>query len=259
MMWTTQPRSEIGGLAAITRGSGPTVLFLHGVGLRAEAWNAQLDVPSRMIAPDMPGHGESAWHGDDMSLEGFVLAALAVLRSLEGAAIVVGHSMGAMLALELANRAPEAVSAVVALNAVFERSVAASKSVQERAAMLDGKTIPDQTGTLERWFGTKSSAERDACVRWLNEVSPAAYKSAYTAFATSRNPSRDALMRLRCPALFMTGAEEPNSTPAMSQAMAALAPQGKAITVEGAAHMLPMTHPAAVNAAIRAMINEVSA
>jgi pimeloyl-ACP methyl ester carboxylesterase len=45
----------------------------------------------------------------------------------------------------------------------------------------------------------------------------------------------------------MTGAQEPNSTPAMSRAMADLAPDGQAVIIEGAAHMLPMTHREEVN------------
>lgn len=258
MMWTTQQRSKIGGLAAITRGTGPNVLLLHGVGLRAEAWSAQFDLLGRIIAPDMPGHGESAWHGNDLLLEDFVLAALAVLEDLDGTTVVVGHSMGAMLAVELASRAAGMVSAVAALNAVFERSPAAREAVEQRSAELDGKTIPDQTPTLGRWFGSEVSEERDACARWLKDVNPAAYKSAYTAFATSSNPNRGSLARLQCPALFMTGAKEPNSTPAMSKAMAAVAPHGRAIVVEGAAHMMPMTHPREVNAALSALVEEVS-
>ncbi len=259
MTWTTQPRSSLCGLAAIARGTGPTLLLLHGVGLRAEAWGAQFDLPARIVAPDMPGHGESPWNDNNMSLEDYVLAALDVLKGLEAPVIVVGHSMGAMLALELANRAPGAVRAVVSLNAIFERSLPAQESVQRRAAELDGKSIPDQTPTLERWFGMEASAEREACANWLNDVKPAAYKSAYTAFATSQFPDRDSLSRLFCPALFITGSEEPNSTPAMSEKMASLAPKGRSIIVDGAAHMMPMTHPREVNAAIHSLINEVSA
>ncbi|MEL6689662.1 MAG: alpha/beta hydrolase, partial [Pseudomonadota bacterium] len=204
MMWTTQPRSERGGLAAITRGTGPSVLLLHGVGLRAEAWSAQFELPAKITAPDMSGHGESPWPGQALSFEDFVQAALAVLKDMEGPVIIVGHSMGAMLALELTNRAPGSVSAVVALNAIFERSPDAEEKVKSRAAELDGATIPDPTPTLERWFGAEMSAERDACERWLRGVDPAAYKSAYTAFATSRIPDQEGLARLQCPALFVT-------------------------------------------------------
>ena len=259
MTWITQPRSSVSGLATVTRGTGPILLLLHGVGLRAEAWGAQFDLPARIVAPDMPGHGESPWNHNKMALEDYVLVALDVLKGLEAPAIVVGHSMGAMLALELANRAPEWVKAVVALNTIFERSLPAQESVQGRAAELDGKSIPDQTPTLERWFGIDASAEREACATWLIDVNPAAYKYAYTAFATSQLPDRVGLSRLSCPALFMTGSEEPNSTPAMSETMASLAPKGRSIIVDGAAHMMPMTHPSEVNAAILSLITEVSA
>lgn len=258
MMWTTRPRSDLGGLAAMTHGEGPNVLLLHGVGLRAEAWCAQLELKARITAPDMPGHGESPWLGGDHSMETFVQAALAALHSIKGDVVVVGHSMGAMLAIELANRAASSVSAVVALNAVFERGPEAKEKVQARAAALDGNTVPDQTPTLERWFGREGSTARDACESWLYSVHPPAYKSAYTAFANSGVPNRHSLDRLQCPALFMTGSQEPNSTPAMSHAMADLAPDGRAIIVNGAAHMMPMTHPVEVNTALNTLIAEVS-
>ncbi|MEM9270089.1 MAG: alpha/beta fold hydrolase, partial [Pseudomonadota bacterium] len=63
MTWTTQPRSERHGLAAIVAGEGPLVLLLHGVGLRAEAWariQTHLAAGWEVVAPDMPGHGLSA-------------------------------------------------------------------------------------------------------------------------------------------------------------------------------------------------------
>ena len=63
MTWTTQRRSKFGTLAATTAGDGPLVVLIHGVGLRAEAWGAQIATLSqncRVIAVDMPGHGHSA-------------------------------------------------------------------------------------------------------------------------------------------------------------------------------------------------------
>ena len=71
MTWTTRPRSEFGALRAITAGDGPTVLLIHGVGLRAEAWNAQIDAMSerfRVVAVDMPGHGQSPLLAPDSGL-----------------------------------------------------------------------------------------------------------------------------------------------------------------------------------------------
>lgn len=258
MTWTTRLRSDIGGLAAIVMGEGPTVLLLHGVGLKAEAWRAQLEsLPARMIAPDMPGHGASPPSARGSEMDGFLAHASCVLHGIESPVIVVGHSMGAMLALELTVQQPERVRAVVALNAIFERSPEAASAVQSRAAELDGRTVPDPGPTLTRWFGAAQTPERKACETWLNAVDPKGYQAAYTAFAHSALPSRAALAQITCPAIFMTGSAEPNSTPQMSRAMADLTPQGRAIIVQDAAHMMPMTHADAVNAMLTQLIQEV--
>lgn len=260
MTWTTRPRSEIGGLAAIQTGAGPNVLLLHGVGLRAEAWGAQLDAlasVARLTAPDMPGHGESPIGSTRAELSGYTEATLRVLDRLGGSTVVVGHSMGAMIALDLAARAPRQVAGVVALNAIFERSAEATQAVATRAAALDGETPSDPTGTLRRWFGDTDPPECAACRTWLTATDPAAYKQAYTVFANSPIPRRDDLKTLTCPALFLTGELEPNSTPAMSRAMAELVPNGRAQIIKGAAHMMPMTHAAEVNAALSTFLNEV--
>ncbi|MEL7099843.1 MAG: alpha/beta fold hydrolase [Pseudomonadota bacterium] len=260
MTWTTRPRSELCGLAAITAGAGSDVLLLHGVGLRAEAWGAQIDALAtsyRVTALDLPGHGESPLGPKSGTITVYVQAAARVLKTLPRPALVVGHSMGAMLALELGARWPAQVAGVAALNAVFERTDAAARAVQDRAAELDGTTPADPTATLNRWFGAQASLARDACEGWLKTVAPAAYQDAYTAFAHSRTPDRALLARLNVPALFMTGSLEPNSTRDMSRAMAAIAPKGSAYIVEGAAHMMPMTHAAEVNAALRHLVQQV--
>jgi len=261
MTWTTQPRSKRGGLAAICAGQGPSVLLLHGVGLRAEAWGAQIAALSsvaNVTAPDLPGHGDSPVAVAE-AVEDYTQALLPLVRDLPGPVWVIGHSMGAMLALDLARHLPGKIAGLAALNAIFERSAKAQAQVEARAAALDGRTPADPTATLTRWFGAAQTPARAACGRWLTAMDPAAYKRAYTAFAQSRVPSPAALQNLTCPALFLTGAEEPNSTPAMSHAMAALAPQGTAHIVPGAAHMLPMTHPDAVNAALLPLIGKVAA
>jgi len=256
----TLPRYEIGGLSAIIAGDGNPVLLLHGVGLRAEAWQAQIDALCahyHVIAPDMPGHGQSPHPTGLRRLADYAQAYLPVLEQLGRPVMIVGHSMGAMIALELASREPEKVRAVAALNAIFERSPKAAQAVQERAAALDGVTASNPEATLNRWFADSLSKERDACETWLRAGNPAGYKLAYTAFAHAEGPSRRALETLACPALFATGALEPNSTPEMSRAMAGIAPHGRVQIVENAAHMMPMTHADEVNAALLNLAREV--
>lgn len=250
MTWANRPRLQFGQLAAIHEGAGRPVLLLHGVGLRAEAWNAQIDALKgqfSVTAPDMPGHGESSLFAHVPTLVDY---SDRIAVALAEPAFVVGHSMGAMIALDLASRYPQRVLGVVALNAIFRRSPVAAQAVQSRAASLDGESIADPSATLRRWFGDAPSRESQACRRWLSDVSPAGYKAAYTVFAKADGPSEDALAALHSPSLFATGSDEPNSTPAMSLAMAALAENSQSLVIANAAHMMPMTHATDVNAAL---------
>ncbi|RBW61706.1 alpha/beta fold hydrolase [Ruegeria sp. A3M17] len=248
MTWTTRPRSDIGGLAAIDEGEGPLVVLLHGVGLRAEAWGAQIDALSaaghRVLCPDMPGHGETPFQGA-IGLDGY---ANPIAARLTEPACLIGHSMGALIALNIAASGHDQVRGVAALNAIYRRTPEARAAVTTRAAALDAAAMNDPTVTLQRWFGDQVSKEGEACSRWLKDVDPGAYKAAYTVFAESDGPTDAQLRQIKCPALFMTGADEPNSTPGMSQGMAQQVTNGRVEIIPNAAHMMPMMHPADVNA-----------
>lgn len=247
MTWTTRPRSKIGSLSAITAGDGPLVVLIHGVGLRAEAWGAQIDALAksyRVVAVDMPGHGQSAPLGPSAGLADFTDS---IVGCIDEPAIVIGHSFGAMIALDFAIRYPDQVKAVAALNAIFRRDGDAKAAVIARANGLDGKTMANPASTLQRWFGAATSPESEACETWLSAADPAGYRCAYGVFASEDGPRDQDLSMLGCPALFLTGRDEPNSTPAMSRKMAALVAGGRAEILGDAAHMLPMTHAHQVN------------
>ncbi len=256
MIWTTRPRSDLGGgLSGIVAGSGAPVLLIHGVGLRAEAWAPQIDALSRhfrVIAADLPGHGESGLRAE-ATLEDY---SARLARVLSHPAVVIGHSMGAMIALDLARMVPDRVRGVAALNAVFHRSPEAKAAVLARAEELSGTVRPDPEPTLRRWFGEAETEARWVCRAWLEGADPSGYRAAYGVFARENGPSDMTLRALHCPALFLTGGQEPNSTPAMSEAMAALAPRGRAEIVSDAAHLMPMTHSAGVSGRLLQFVKE---
>ncbi|MCA9674456.1 MAG: alpha/beta hydrolase [Kofleriaceae bacterium] len=96
----------------------PTLVWLHGLGesgrcFEAVAGHPALDATTALI-PDLPGYGRSAWPASPLGLE-VVADLLAVwLRGRGGARpIVVGHSMGGVLAVLLAERHPDVVAQVV--------------------------------------------------------------------------------------------------------------------------------------------------
>lgn len=237
-------------------GTGPAMALIHGVGLRAEAWRYVLPTVCErfsVTAIDMPGHGESPLLPDRAAgLAAYVETIGRAFSALDGPVFVIGHSMGAMIALQLAEKFPTKVSAVAAINAVYNRSPDASEAVKARAAQLSDIQHADPRETVVRWFGkqpagpmAKMAAE---CDDWLSTVDPVGYRRAYTTFAKENGPSDTQLAALVCPALFVTGADEPNSTPSMSRSMAKRASNGRAVIIQGGRHMVPMTHADALAA-----------
>ena len=247
MIWTTQPRSEIDRLSAITCGQGPHILLIHGVGLRAEAWSEQIATLGHkycITAVDIPGHGSSAPISlAHPTLDDFVDH---ILPCINEPTIVIGHSMGAMIAIELAARQP-LVRGVVAMNAIYRRSETAQRDIQARVQQLRDTGCADPLPTLQRWFNDLSDPAATACHDWLSNVNFASYLAAYQVFAQHDGPTDARLQNLAIPAQFITGSQEPNSTPQMSVEMAKQCRLGRSTIIDGAAHMMPMTHAAAVH------------
>ena len=103
------------------RGAGPPVVIVHGMYANAanfpDALIERLATRHTVIVFDRPGHGGSGrLRGARAGLDENVVAARAVAKALNlPAAIVVGHSYGAVVALRWALDAPQEVLAVVAL------------------------------------------------------------------------------------------------------------------------------------------------
>lgn len=237
-------------------GADSAIVLIHGVGMDQRAWQPQLAALSqhhRVVTYDMLGHGESQLPPEGVQLADFAAQLLQLLDHLQIAqAHVVGHSMGALVALEFALQHPERCARLLALNAVFERSPEQRAAVLERARLLQSAGVAATVdSTIERWFGAPVPAHLQEIAALttdiLGDVNAQGYARAYRLFATSDEVHADRLPQLAMPALFMTGAGDPNSSPAMSQAMAALAPRGEAQIVPGARHMMNLTDAQPVN------------
>jgi pimeloyl-ACP methyl ester carboxylesterase len=220
--------------------------------MRADYWSnltPALEQHFSLLVIDMPGHGESpVLTAESKTIASYTDCIADVLAQQNEAVFVAGHSMGALISVDLATRYSKYVRATAVLNGVFQREAIASAAVQDRADKLDGQSISDPTATLERWFGENpqgvDAQAADHCRDWLLTLNPAGYRDAYRAFAYDDGPSVSDIRGISCPALFTTGELEPNSTPAMSQSMASIAPKGEYCEIKGAKHMMSMTHGA---------------
>jgi pimeloyl-ACP methyl ester carboxylesterase len=75
-----------------------------------------------IVAPDFRGHGRSAWVPGHYRLDDYAADTQALLRQLQYPAVLVGHSLGGMVALVVAARAPQLVRAVVVGDTPFSLS-----------------------------------------------------------------------------------------------------------------------------------------
>lgn len=251
------------GTSFLSAGNGRSLLMIHGVGMNAEAMSPQLAHFSRqwrVLAIDVPGHGATPCLGGNPPLADYVSHVSAFLRDMsDQPAVVLGHSMGALIALGVALDAPELCAGVIALNAVYRRTPEAAAAVAARAAEIaSASDSGDIDAPLRRWFGDDDRYDglKAQVRRWLEQVPHAGYAAAYRVFASSDRAHEGRLHGLRVPALFMTGALDANSTPSMSVQMASAVPQGRAVILDEGRHNMSLTHPDLVNAEIDGWLKE---
>lgn len=253
-MSITPQKFKSGGLSGLRAGEGPRLVFIHGVGLCAESYQVQIEAFAgsyEVLAVELPGHGES-----EMVLAANVTDyANGFEAFLDRPSIVIGHSLGALIALELALRDMPNLRGVIGLNTIFERSSEAAKAVQTRAAALKAGDN-DPKATLDRWYGDDYPALREKTRTWLLAGGDG-YAKAYSLFANYVSPSRERLAKLTVPARIITGENDRNSTPDMSEALAAVLPNAKAYVVKNGAHMAHMTHADEVNALLAKCLEEI--
>lgn len=241
-------------------GKGVPVVLVHGVGMAQEVWTPQINslaADFEVLVYDMWGHGKSALPAGPLALSQYAQQLVDLLDHLGIAkAHLVGHSMGALVVLEFALDHPSQCHGVVAMNAVFSRTQDQSDLVQKRAEeLLRHGAQANLDDTMKRWFGSPVDPGFEMAEKlsreMLEEVNPQGYARAYKVFATADAQHAPRLNQLKPPALFFTGELDPNSTPAMSHAMAKLVPHAEVNVLAGHRHMMSLTAPDQVSLVLR--------
>jgi len=246
-------------------GGAPAILiFIHGVGMCKEIWQPQVEHFSknyRVITYDFLGHGQSLLKKDKLTLEDYISQLYNLVNEIGVSNFsIIGHSMGALIAVAFALRYPEKVDTLIPINIVFKRTKKAQDDVIMRAKdVLKSQQIPNINQTLERWFKNKTSPydllKINNVQGWLKNTSPKAYSEAYYLFATSDRVFVNNLSNLQPPVLYLTGSEDPNSTSLMSEQMAQETPNGSSESIEGEAHMMAYISAKKVNPIIEYFLN----
>lgn len=236
----------------------PAVLLLHGAAMDHSAWQWQARYLAHhgcaVLAPDLPGHGRSPGPPGD-SVERLADWAADLLAALgRDRAFVAGHSLGSLVALELALRHPARVAALVLAGTgvpmpVGEAFLAAAKD--SHPAALDMQS----TWGHRRLSSLHASAVPGACLalanrRLLERAAPGvqhAGLAACNAFA----PAPGRIESLAVPATVIAGRFDQMTPPAAGEAVARRIP-GARFELVDAGHAMLSEAPRAVLAAMRA-------
>lgn len=212
-------------LRYLAGGEGEPLVLVHGLGGAAANWLALVPLllpERRLLVPELPGHGGSDPLPAARSLNAFA-DRIGLLLEHEGfaPAPVVGHSLGGAIALRLAIRRPEAVSALVLAGAAGISSATrnARYALTITGIVKPGRKIAPhrarvaESPLLKRLvFGRWGAADPPALGPDLVEAllaGPARHTDTVSAArALVRDDLRPDLEHVRCPALVLWGARD---------------------------------------------------
>ena len=246
--------------AYLEQGEGDTAVFLlHGVGGGKEAWPHNQSVLAeqgfRTIAWDMPGYGDSApvQHYSNAALAGALQALIGHIGARRN--VVLGHSMGGMIAQELMALQPSAIHGLIlySTSAAFGKPDGAwqQQFLQSRFAPLNQGL--GMAGLAQKLVPTLFAP--DAAQAAVAEASalmarvPAdTYRAALSAIVSFNRLDR--LGSITVPTLSLAGELDPNAPPAGVEKMTSRIPGASYVCLPGVGHIANIEQPHLFNSAV---------
>src|SRR5579885_1674895 len=238
---------------------GRTLLFLHAAGSNGHNWHYQIDHFGGAHSPlafDFPGHGRSTGLAGCGSIREYAdfTAALAAALGL-GPAVIVGRSMGALIAMEFAVRHPARVAALVLIAATAKLNLPAER-LEALKAVATGRAA--QAFTADG-FAKATVEHRFEVVResWTEQIKTDPRVRYGDLLACNAADLREAIAAIDRPTLLIAGAEDAVTTPADAEFIASRIRRARLVTIADAGHNAPIERPAEVNTAIEKFLAEL--
>ncbi|MET9802641.1 alpha/beta hydrolase [Streptomyces sp. NPDC006368] len=267
------PKEQAAGDTRSAPDQAPGVLLLHGLMGRASHWASTarwLAERHRAVALDQRGHGRSAKPADGpFTREAYVADAAAAVEQLGLAPVVlIGHSMGALTAWQLAAERPDLVHALVICD--MRASALGAASQREWEEWFRSWPVPFATlADVRKWFGEDDPRlERPSPARgeFFAEVMAERDDGWHPVFSrrqmlTSRetwvhDAHWDSLAQVRCPTLVVRGLDGELGR-AEAQEMVRVLPHGQYAEVPDAGHLVHYDRPGGWRAVVEPFLDSV--
>jgi pimeloyl-ACP methyl ester carboxylesterase len=246
-------------LAHDERGNGSAIVLIHGHPFSRRMWSGQLEALSdrfRVVAPDLPGYGESPPRGETITPRGLADSVVELIDALDvERATVVGLSLGGLVAMELGLGYPDRIDGLVltatTVAPLTPEEVEMRRSTAqrlERDGMLDHAL--EMAGRL---FGPDARREPALVLPILETMlttSPAGAAAALRGRA-ERPPYHELLPSLRVPSLVLAGDADFFSTAEITAQLVAALPDPEVVILPGIGHMPNLEAPEAFDRTVR--------
>jgi pimeloyl-[acyl-carrier protein] methyl ester esterase len=237
-----------------THGQGNPIVLLHGWALNGRVWDEMIPTLSQcgqVIAVDLPGHGKSSLPANGR----FDLDTVCeeIRHILTENSVVMGWSLGGLIALHLAHRYPELIRklVIVAGSPQFVQSSDWPHAVQQETFDGFAKTlVDDYRGTIQRFLAIQALGSQQAkhAIKALREKvfingEPQSRALRESLKLLSNSNVRAQLPDIHCPTLIVLGEKDRLIPPAAGADTAALLPDAHVIIINGAGHAPFISHP----------------
>jgi pimeloyl-ACP methyl ester carboxylesterase len=248
---------------AYTAGSAPgndAIVFIHGAQNDHSVWTAQARSLAHqghhVLAVDLPGHGRSA--GPALAAVEDMAAWLLDLLDAAGIgrAVLAGHSMGSLIALEAASRAPGRVRALALVGSTWPMKVSDAlleTARTDEAVAIDMVNLWSHAAIARAAPGHPpgvwlAGTSRRLMQRLSQQNPDQLFHTDFVACNTYANGGA-AAQAIACPTLFVQGRRDVMTPPRSAQALVAAIPHARVVALD-CGHALMTEQPDGVGAAL---------
>jgi 3-oxoadipate enol-lactonase len=262
-----EPTSTEFSLHFQSKGSGVPLLLIHGFPLSSQMWAGQLDTLSpqaQVLAPDLPGFGDSPIMDLSYTVDRYAEDCAAVLDALDlmEPVVVGGFSMGGYTAFAFARLFPERVKALLLLSTRSGADSAEGKANRDKsiAGVKEHGASAVTEAMFPKFLAPATYTERPEVAAAVKELMTAASPEGIIGGLSAmrdRPDSTPLLTSMKFPTLIIHGQDDQLIPPSEAEIMAAGIKDSQLHLIANAGHLPNLEQSAEFNSIVSGFLNQL--